>query len=75
MKKENEKKAKTKQHRKTSLTVIEPPADQSEIVTLSTPPRGIRRLLTVKEGIFVVLWFSSNSYWLSELSESILRQE
>ena len=73
--KERIKKAKKKQHRKTSLAAFEPPTDQSEIVTLSTAPRGIRRLLTVQELIFFVYGFSSNSSWLSELSEPILRLE
>ena len=57
IKKENEKKKKKKQHRKTSLTGFEPTSDQSEIVKLSTAPRGIRQLLTVEELIFFVTWF------------------
>ena len=56
IKKENEKKRK-EQHRNTSLTGFEPTTDQSEIVKLSTVPRGIRRLLTVEELIFFVTWF------------------
>ena len=70
------KKKKKKHHRKTSLTGFEPPTNQSEIIKLSTAPRGIRRLLTVEELIFLSLHgFSSHSSWLTELSEPILRLE
>ena len=72
---ERKKNKKKKQHRKTSLTGFEPPTDQSEIVKLSTTPRGIRRLLTVEELIFTFYGLSSNSSWVSELSEPILRLE
>ena len=51
------KKKKKKQDRKTSSTGFEPPTDESEIVKLSTAPRGINRVLTVEELIFFVTWF------------------
>ena len=73
--KRTKKKKKKEQHRKTSLTGFEPTTDQSEIVKLSTAPRGIRRLLTVEELIFFVTWFFSNSSRLSEFSRPILRLE
>ena len=58
IKKENEKKAKKKNNNiEKRLTGFEPPTDQTEIVTLSTAPRGIRRLLTVEEVIFSLYGF------------------
>ena len=70
IKKENEKKKQKKNNNiGKRLTGFEPPTDQTEIVTLSTAPRGIRRLPTVEEVIFSLYGFSSNSSWLSELSE------